>query len=431
MSSQATLPHDSTVAAPWNKSARSYYLSDSHTSSSSAASKPVAENGIPLGPSPASMSAAVSSGVRLDIYHPTLNTGISDIRIQDAILEYPIVRALIVPECDLEARRRCITLISTVIKAANPTLHFVLQQQKQKNDLIEHYNTLANFLSSVPAKETLVRFWFMHYMEDIRKDVIKIYGHANKLKPSPAQHDSVPTLISKSSLTLLYAKIRKARDVLQDLADRVQGAVCIVFWESWDGIYHELAEIVGDDAMDAADNGRIFRASGTAAIYINRRKVERRAEEQRRAREKQLPKALITENKHDSGNTPVVDTALLTPPEMIDTFIEYAEETSKPTASVVQHDSPCMIQIRNSPIASPETMTDSAPEDGIRLGSTTVTNDGHWPFKLLAAPIETKSVELIDKRELEEVMNDKRPLNVPMDNSEHSELRKRIRLMEN
>ena len=157
------------------------------------------------------MSAAVSSGVRLDIYHPTLNTGISDIRIQDAVLEYPIVRALIIPECDLEARRRCIGLISNVIKAANPVLHFVLLQQKQKVDVVEHYNTLTQFLSTVPTKESLVRFWFMHYMEEVRNEVIKVYGHADKLKPSPASTNS-GAAIAKISLTALYAKIRRSRE---------------------------------------------------------------------------------------------------------------------------------------------------------------------------------------------------------------------------
>jgi hypothetical protein len=366
------------------------------------------------------MSAAVSSGVRLDIYHPTLNTGISDIRIQDAVLEYPIVRALIVPECDLEARRRCIGLISNVIKAANPVLHFVLLQQKQKVDVVEHYNILAQFLSTVPTQESLVRFWFIHYMEEVRNEVIKVYGHADKLKPSPAQPNSgATTAIANISLTALYAKIRRSRDVLQDLADRVQGAVCIVFWESWDGIYQELAEIVGDQAMETADKGRIFRPSGTAAIYINRRRVERRAEEQRRAREKHLPKNQEATSKHG------IDTALLTPPDMMDTFIDYVEDVPKPAAPAVQHESPNMIQIKNSPIASPAAMTET--EDG----KSSTADHGHWPFKLLTAPIANKSVELIDTTELEEVMNDKRAASTMVDNTEHSELRKRIRLMEN
>ncbi|KAF5100543.1 hypothetical protein DV451_002522 [Geotrichum candidum] len=407
----------SVAAASWNMSANSHHLVNTpHT-----AAKSGSDAGSPPTPSPASMSAAVSSGVRLDIYHPTLNTGISDIRIQDAVLEYPIVRALIIPECDLEARRRCIGLISNVIKAANPVLHFVLLQQKQKVDVVEHYNTLTQFLSTVPTKESLVRFWFMHYMEEVRNEVIKVYGHADKLKPSPASTNS-GAAIAKISLTALYAKIRRSRDVLQDLADRVQGAVCIVFWESWDGIYQELAEIVGDQDMEAADKGRIFRASGTAAIYINRRRVERRAEEQRRAREKHLPKTQEATSKHG------IDTALLTPPDMMDTFIDFVDDAPKPVVPVVEHDSPNMIQIKNSPIASPEATTETGPEDG--KGSSTVDHD-HWPFKLLTAPIANKNVELIDTTELEEVMNDKRAASAMVDNTEHSELRKRIRLMEN
>ncbi|KAF5098238.1 hypothetical protein D0Z00_002118 [Geotrichum galactomycetum] len=414
MDTQVSYSRKPTVAsASWNMSANSHHF----INTPSAAGKPAGDASSPPTVLPASMSAAVSSGVRLDIYHPTLNTGISDIRIQDAVLEYPIVRALIVPECDLEARRRCIGLISNVIKAANPVLHFVLLQQKQNVDVVEHYNILAQFLSTVPTKESLVRFWFMHYMEEVRNEVIKVYGHADKLKPSPAPCNAAATAIAKISLTALYAKIRRSRDVLQDLADRVQGAVCIVFWESWDGIYQELAEIVGDHAMETADKGRIFRASGTAAIYINRRRVERRAEEQRRAREKHLPKEQETTNKHG------MDTALLTPPDMMDTFIDYVDDAPKPAAPAVQqHESPNMIQIKNSPIASPAAITE--PEDG-------KADHGHWPFKLLTAPMANKSVELIDTTELEEVMNDKRPASTMVDNTEHSELRKRIRLMEN
>lgn len=457
----------------------------------------------------------------MDVYHPTLNTGISDIRIQDAILEYPIVRALIVPECDLEARRRCIALISNVIKAANPVLHFLLQFQKSTSDskkdstsgvdtnsntsitseLINHYKLLSHFLSAVPPKEKLVRFWHKYYKLQLEAQ-IEYYGPhvlaSIERDANTTQGDddiSPDASIRRMSLTSLYAQIRKARDILRDLADRVQGAVCIVFWESWDATYQQLAEIVGDSTMQAAENGRIFRPSGTAAIYINRRKVELRAQLHRQQRlmmqEKAAAEQVATHNQQGGGSLDIKLTpsfkqdkqsesphVLLTPPETADPLIPRKENPSRNESVAAETlrnknaSKEVCDRVEDEEIQALIVMYEKKQEKVSAPGaSATNVKDEFgsqaWPFKLLEAPVpsgDSGPLRLIDSSELDGVMDSMDVVPAKMNSNSkdvrnlkrkglvsttsstnstaktypdatksdvpHSELRKRIRLME-
>lgn len=433
--------------------------------------------------------------VRLDEkFHPTLNTSFSDLRIQNVILENPIVRALIVPECDLQARRRCMTLLSKILLAASPVLQSIelfnyqpssmdnitqLDQSSpsassnnsskpsnpastapegpnfnnsqhfthkahvsldspfsnlsylssapggktkvgrtastsslnkpllppglsgsmnpagnsptnqsttfapaahngshssahdfdsaktpqgtninsnnsttphyqpnnkptvSKNSpkaLIEQYNHILSLISKANPNNTLVLFWLGHHLQNLEKEISVLCPHLPLppkpiLRKSPANSTNSSTTnsngnnnnnnngnnnnesskkdasansnsnafdqlintnnkspldispaLSLMSTKTLYQKIDHAKRIIQDLSDRVQGAVCMVFWESWDSVYENIAEIVGSDVIASIENGRIFRPSGNAALYINRKKILQREMELKKQR---------------------------------------------------------------------------------------------------------------------------------------------------
>lgn len=466
MSSASFVPSvPSAAAASWNtKASNTHHLAKAHSP--------------PPLLSPTSSTAVVATGVRLDAYHPTLSTGISDVRIQDAILEHPIVRALIVPECDLEARRRCIALISNAIKAANPVLHFLLQYQKKQSesqnsatlenaseppkDLLTHFKLLTHFLCTVPTSENLVRFWLKHYEHELESQIM-VYGEdvLEAFKKDLPACDNTPldteASIHEMPLTTLYSKIRKARDILQDLADRVQGAVCIVFWESWDAIYQPLAEIVGDNAMKTAEAGRIFRPSGNAAIYINRRKIEMRNQlhRQQRIRLHEKVKTGDQQKPQDIKVTPSfqqkksMESVLMTPPEASDSLKDHDEHK-------VAGSSPMSMRTPTEPNDTHDddiqALIDLCEKDASNNKNSTEVDDENseaWPLKLVSAPVsqdQTKPLPLIDSTELDGIMNTedaseevtehqplaslKRSSLSTSSGHEHSELRKRIRLLE-
>lgn len=254
-------------------------------------------------PHPAVLSNPSYIMSRLDAYLPTLNTGMMDVRVQDAILNYPIVRSLLVPECDLEARRRCINLITKVLNAATPVLPLILQERtklRKNNNTINGKRSFAShkeppipvlsldaqtrlmtIISTMAERDKLIRFWINHHINN--KEPTKCNNSNNN--KNNINNDKNQNNGEDMTLTLsLYLKIKQSKEILTDLADRVQGAICIVFWECWDEIYATLADIVGGGEMELADKGRIFRPSGEAAIYINKLRAERkqRLEQQRR-----------------------------------------------------------------------------------------------------------------------------------------------------
>lgn len=329
---------------------------------------------------------------------------------------------------------------------SNPAL---LHGTQPPEDLLTHYKLLVHFLATVPTKEKHVRFWLRHYERQLEGQIgsysqAKLAELKKASKLVPDEELSPDASIRRMPLTSLYSKIRKARDILQDLADRVQGAVCIVFWESWDATYQQLAEIVGDSTMEETENGRIFRPSGTAAIYINRRKVEKRAMLHRQQRLLMNEKAsaeqaaaegaaVSAERKYSSGSQDSLHPAipneqqekmhgeqppasLLTPPEGMDTnelFIAHHEDPSLKMQSPLSVQSP---ELRNERVEDEEIqalvdMYEKRKQSAAGIDGVLEDEDGgpeSWPFKLLSAPMQNEQggpLRLIDSSELDGIMD--------------------------
>lgn len=284
---------------------------------------------------------------RLDTYLPALNTGLMDVRVQDAIIKHPLVRSLMVPECDLEARRRCIRLVSKTLDSVGPVLPLILQYQSvnqlqkcgtqcekahpEMKAAIEGLvvppmsqalqTKLLKSLSERSEKDPIMKFWLEHHKESLQqstdpaKRFVKVgTGSLHLPRISKPTNDSSQSTASPTAATTptgrkrnssvikqhqqatntpeielnptvaLYLKVKIAKDILTDLGDRVQGAVCQVFWECWDESFMMLADIVGIEALCEADAGRLFRPQGDAALYISNYRVtkKRKVEEGRR-----------------------------------------------------------------------------------------------------------------------------------------------------
>lgn len=236
---------------------------------------------------------------RLDAYLPALNTGFMDGRIQDVIIQHPLVRALVVPEADMEARRRCIRLAGRIVDAATPVLPLILQEyegsdlSKMRADgnaggpggeqfrvpelSLDAQSRLMTALASLAEKDPLIQFWVSHHItsRSFRRDSNgggSSGGGASKRDSSSGGTGSQDT---KSTVNL-YLRVKQAHRGLADLADRKQGAVCKAFWDLWDENYVAFGEIVGADALEATERGRLFRPAGEAAIYINNHKVSKK-----------------------------------------------------------------------------------------------------------------------------------------------------------
>ncbi|KAA8915421.1 hypothetical protein TRICI_002411 [Trichomonascus ciferrii] len=333
-----------------------------------------------MGPQQQQQHQPVSSGgsaaimARLDAYLPALNTGMMDVRVQDAILKYPIVRSLIIPECDLEARRRCISLITKVLNAATPVLPLILQEQTHLNNnansnrppipvlSLDAQTKVMTIISTMAERDRLIRFWMNH--------------HVNNKGAKPQNDEELPPTIA------LYTKIKQSKEILSDLADRIQGAICIVFWECWDEIYPTLADIVGGDEMARADTGRIFRPSGEAALYINRLKVEKKHRMERERRES------LAATSASSASPPISAPMFEgnTGSSFWDSLNNNNTNNSNPANSASTGDSPASL------------MTDTS------------NSSSSWTFHSMAPPAHHGSqgseLELIDSGELDYLMEE-------------------------
>ncbi|ANB10939.1 hypothetical protein AWJ20_3733 [Sugiyamaella lignohabitans] len=271
---------------------------------------------------------------RLDAYLPALNTGLMDGKIQDVIIKHPLVRTLLVPECDLEARRRCIALISKALAAATPVLPLILQDHQAKQDQkkkrqksnagsrkadanaqadspripklsLDAQSRLITIVASMAERDPLIRFWMNHHVQYQARSQAQAQaqsatpeeGSRKRKYSTPAGSGAAAAAAASSavggsgmskhlemSTFDLYLKIKTSKELLADLADRIQGAVCKAFWDCWDEIFITLAEVIGAENLQQADKGRIFRPCGDAAIYLNNLKVtkKRQVEQKRR-----------------------------------------------------------------------------------------------------------------------------------------------------
>uniref|UniRef100_A0A060TA62 ARAD1B04972p n=1 Tax=Blastobotrys adeninivorans TaxID=409370 RepID=A0A060TA62_BLAAD len=314
-------------------------------------------------------SAAIMA--RLDAYLPTLNTGMMDVRVQDAILKYPIIRSLIIPECDLEARRRCIALITKVLNAATPVLPLILQEQAGMSQpgtnkppipvlSMEAQAKVMSIISTMAERDGLIRFWMNH--------------HINNKGVPPQNGTSLPPTIA------LYTKIKQSKEILSDLADRVQGAICIVFWECWDEVYPTLGEIVGGDEMQQADSGRIFRPSGEAALYINRLKMEKKQQQERARRESMM---------NNPGSLPMFDSALST-----GLFNSDSSFAPNPTTS------------NHNPTNPPHSGSGDSPASLMTDSSSSASSYQSWTTFNPPVAEPAEDLELIDSHDLDYLMED-------------------------
>jgi hypothetical protein len=278
---------------------------------------------------------------RLDAYLPALNTGFMDGRIQDVIIQHPLVRALLVPEADMEARRRCIQLAGRIVDAATPVLPLILQEFEGSDLLkiragagglggeqfrvpelsLDAQSRLMTALASLAEKDAMIQFWLSHHISS--RSTHKRGSHS---RDSGATGSSDP----KSTINL-YLGIKQAHRGLADLSDRKQGAVCKAFWDLWDESYVSLAEIVGPEALEQTQQGRLFRPAGDAAIFINNIKAtkKRRVQEQARrlsmrsdplsgAEHIQRPMAPMSPPKSSGSPESVIMTDVSKPPPHIE-----------------------------------------------------------------------------------------------------------------
>lgn len=376
-------------------------------------------------PSPSSSPSTVLpevivAGVRLDEYHPTLNTGLSDVRIQNAILETPMVRALLVPECDMEARRRCMTLLSKILLAAIPVLHTINNasslngvtsnnnntnstgQTDKAKGLLEQHSVVTSMIAKTNPSNLLVLFWLAHHLQNLERELGVVCPSLPLPKRDADLAATVSPTLAQLSTPHLYARLQHLKTVVQDLADRVQGAVCIVFWESWDESYELVAELVGSATIAEIEKGRIFRHAGNAATYISRKKVQLRELERSKLR---------LEKKTRKKSVPV------SPPDSL-----YFEPLQKFRINV--HDNPHLSQMEddNDLIV----VGQNATNDNINNNDNNNHSNGHgsatdnhpdidasWPFRLSDAPPESDNKEtnaadftsLIDSSELEDLIS--------------------------
>lgn len=327
-----------------------------------------------------SSATILTAGLRLNEYHPVLNTSRSDVRIQNVIIQNPIVRALLVPDCDLQARRRCTDLLSQVLASATPVLRTITAFDYRAKELIhdptantkllvEQYNQIISLIAKTNPANILVLFWLAHHLQNLEKEISVLcpnlpllpkpnirpvtdaFPFPNLDNPNGSSKDSVfnfnfdrlstansnngkktkkqskkesphlptkntpptpplsttnasPLEVSSALAPLptreLYTRIHEAKGIIQDLADRVQGAVCMVFWDSWDAVYELVSEIVGYEIVMHVEKGRLFRPSGPAASYILSKKNAARIQEESSVRIMKV-KQLESQKQADSA----------------------------------------------------------------------------------------------------------------------------------
>lgn len=258
---------------------------------------------------------------RLDDYLPELNTSLMDGRVQDVIIKHPMVRSLMVPEADQSARRRCVRTLKRAVDAATPVLPLILQdhaRNRRNGNKVEPmkgsctasqiYNAsvakgsskfknfnvpqlsmevesrLINYITTLSDKEPYMHFWMNHHIEYQKLAASAAAAAATtptatNATPRKRRQSEVASLNEKSgaeSTLNLYLRLKISLDILEDLNDRVQGSICMVFWECWDEVYMSLAAITGDDELDQAQKGRLFRMSGDAAVYVDNKDTLKR-----------------------------------------------------------------------------------------------------------------------------------------------------------
>lgn len=227
--------------------------------------------------------------------HPTLSTTLSNNKIQDVILQHPVVRMIEIPQTDLDARARTFDCLRNVIKATVIALNYAKHTIQadghldfNKNSYVRGGATQTGLRTSSLVRELVTSIYNVH----------KQMGDTHI--PPPNTLPVVPTdetvLIE---LATMLQRLMHMRDVLEELLLRIQGVCCYVYWNTWDSVFEQVAEITGIAECEAAAQGRLFRAAGSAAMYRQRKKLERtQAEESKRRSQvskpaKELPRTRV------------------------------------------------------------------------------------------------------------------------------------------
>ncbi|KAG5366174.1 hypothetical protein CJU89_0588 [Yarrowia sp. B02] len=232
--------------------------------------------------------------------HPTLSTTLSNNKIQDVILQHPVTRMLEVPQADLDARARTFDLLRNVIKATVIALNYAKHTiQSAPNGGSINFNKNAYLRGG--AQQTSLQPSPL-----VRELVVSIYnvhkqmGDAGPMPPPntvPVIHNNDDNVLI--DLATLLQRLMHMRDVLEELILRIQGVCCYVYWNQWDSVFELVAEIAGLQETEEAAKGRLFRAAGPAAMYRQRKKLEKsHAEESRRRPQihkpgKELPRTRV------------------------------------------------------------------------------------------------------------------------------------------
>lgn len=232
--------------------------------------------------------------------HPTLSTTLSNNKIQDVILQHPVVRMLEVPQADLDARARTFDTLRNVIKATVIALNYAKHTIQSapngghvdfnKNAYVRGGALQSNLQTSPLVRELVTSIHNVH----------KQMGEGGPMPPPntvPVIHTNDETILIE--LATMLQRLMHMRDVLEELLLRIQGVCCYVYWNQWDSVFEMVAEIAGLAETEAAAEGRLFRAAGPAAMYRQRKKLEKtHAEESRRRSQiskpgKELPRTRV------------------------------------------------------------------------------------------------------------------------------------------
>lgn len=232
--------------------------------------------------------------------HPTLSTTLSNNKIQDVILQHPVTRMLEVPQADLDARARTFDLLRNVIKATVIALNYAKHTiQSAPNSGQLNFNKNA-YVRGGAQQSTLQTSPLVRELVTSIYNVHKQMGDGGPMPPPntvPVVHNNDENVLI--DLATMLQRLMHMRDVLEELLLRIQGVCCYVYWNTWDSVFEMVAEIAGLQETEAAAEGRLFRAAGPAAMYRQRKKLEKsHAEESRRRSQiskpgKELPRTRV------------------------------------------------------------------------------------------------------------------------------------------
>lgn len=232
--------------------------------------------------------------------HPTLSTTLSNNKIQDVILQHPVTRMLEVPQADLDARSRTFDLLRNVIKATVIALNYA-KHTIQSSANGGHLNFNKNAYVRGGAQQTNLQP--SPLVRELVASIYNVHKQMGDGGPMPPPN-TVPVIHNNDQnvlvdLAAMLQRLMHMRDVLEELLLRVQGVCCYVYWNQWDSVFELVAEVAGIQDTEAAAENRLFRAAGPAAMYRQRKKLEKsHAEESRRRPQvskpgKELPRTRV------------------------------------------------------------------------------------------------------------------------------------------